>query len=103
MREWYGDRSYHIAKVSRGRIVVLFLYLSPLIRASIPRGAREVMTQKRDCAGSRRSACSYSFRVIAEHEARVLHLLLSRVCRSEEHTSELQSHLNLVCRLLLEK
>src|SRR5260370_15620734 len=27
---------------------------------------------------------------------------LSRV-RSEEHTSELQSHLNLVCRLLLEK
>src|SRR5260370_11664822 len=29
----------------------------------------------------------------------------SRSCptRSEEHTSELQSHLNLVCRLLLEK
>src|SRR5882762_11455140 len=25
------------------------------------------------------------------------------VWRSEEHTSELQSHLNLVCRLLLEK
>src|SRR5690242_21102510 len=28
--------------------------------------------------------------------------LLQRV-RSEEHTSELQSHVNLVCRLLLEK
>src|SRR5260370_3437677 len=27
----------------------------------------------------------------------------SRRLRSEEHTSELQSHLNLVCRLLLEK
>src|SRR5260370_3496342 len=29
----------------------------------------------------------------------------TRICqeRSEEHTSELQSHLNLVCRLLLEK
>src|SRR5260370_32750545 len=26
-----------------------------------------------------------------------------RTWRSEEHTSELQSHLNLVCRLLLEK
>src|SRR5260370_2274502 len=26
-----------------------------------------------------------------------------RTLRSEEHTSELQSHLNLVCRLLLEK
>src|SRR5260370_31976728 len=27
----------------------------------------------------------------------------SEIKRSEEHTSELQSHLNLVCRLLLEK
>src|SRR5260370_20215116 len=33
------------------------------------------------------------------------YLVTSFVCmlRSEEHTSELQSHLNLVCRLLLEK
>src|SRR5260370_42706458 len=30
-------------------------------------------------------------------------LALIVVLRSEEHTSELQSHLNLVCRLLLEK
>src|SRR5260370_10330914 len=29
--------------------------------------------------------------------------LLTGEVRSEEHTSELQSHLNLVCRLLLEK
>src|SRR5690242_21090814 len=28
---------------------------------------------------------------------------LARAARSEEHTSELQSHVNLVCRLLLEK
>src|SRR5260370_24713162 len=28
---------------------------------------------------------------------------LAGAARSEEHTSELQSHLNLVCRLLLEK
>src|SRR5690242_20979951 len=28
---------------------------------------------------------------------------LFRMPRSEEHTSELQSHVNLVCRLLLEK
>src|SRR5690242_20914758 len=27
----------------------------------------------------------------------------ARLMRSEEHTSELQSHVNLVCRLLLEK
>src|SRR5260370_29305217 len=32
----------------------------------------------------------------------IRHAGLSEV-RSEEHTSELQSHLNLVCRLLLEK
>src|SRR5690242_20777209 len=30
-------------------------------------------------------------------------LSASGACRSEEHTSELQSHVNLVCRLLLEK
>src|SRR5260370_25665668 len=30
-------------------------------------------------------------------------LPIGSVVRSEEHTSELQSHLNLVCRLLLEK
>src|SRR5260370_18337859 len=30
-------------------------------------------------------------------------LVLAVIARSEEHTSELQSHLNLVCRLLLEK
>src|SRR5438477_1745411 len=29
--------------------------------------------------------------------------LLDDAIRSEEHTSELQSHVNLVCRLLLEK
>src|SRR5260370_760757 len=29
--------------------------------------------------------------------------MVGRILRSEEHTSELQSHLNLVCRLLLEK
>src|SRR5207237_7909670 len=30
-------------------------------------------------------------------------LMSADTARSEEHTSELQSHLNLVCRLLLEK
>src|SRR5260370_14119635 len=29
--------------------------------------------------------------------------IVSETTRSEEHTSELQSHLNIVCRLLLEK
>src|SRR5260370_8418947 len=37
--------------------------------------------------------------IICRHAA----LACSAIARSEEHTSELQSHLNLVCRLLLEK
>src|SRR5690242_21484366 len=35
--------------------------------------------------------------------ASVGHSSMIRWSRSEEHTSELQSHVNLVCRLLLEK
>src|SRR5690242_21630060 len=34
---------------------------------------------------------------------RARHHFLRVLARSEEHTSELQSHVNLVCRLLLEK
>src|SRR5260370_13995085 len=46
-----------------------------------------------------------------DHAERFLHLRVfekivdlggRRIIRSEEHTSELQSHLNIVCRLLLE-
>src|SRR5256885_12282959 len=37
------------------------------------------------------------------HHAARRHALLGRHLRSEEHTSELQSPCNLVCRLLLEK
>src|SRR5260370_11011471 len=42
--------------------------------------------------------------VLAVHAGLGLLLLVAavNVLRSEEHTSELQSHLNLVCRLLLE-
>src|SRR5207237_3061210 len=43
--------------------------------------------------------------VAAHHSAKSqgAGLRLCHLGRSEEHTSELQSHLNLVCRLLLEK
>src|SRR5690242_21657872 len=52
---------------------------------------------------SRESAAAVDaevFRVAAvgRHHAHLVH-----VQRSEEHTSELQTHVNLVCRLLLEK
>src|SRR5438477_9156239 len=49
-------------------------------------------------SGKRRSTCSSPRRLCRSPETR------SRPGpRSEEHTSELQSHVNLVCRLLLEK
>src|SRR5260370_9684708 len=38
-----------------------------------------------------------------EEDALPVAVMLASPSRSEEHTSELQSHLNLVCRLLLEK
>src|SRR2546430_12415505 len=37
------------------------------------------------------------------HDDQFQNVLRSRALRSEEHTSELQSQSNLVCRLLLEK
>src|SRR5687768_18222278 len=52
-------------------------------------------------------ACCYRFRLVAlRHSMRVLCVavvLILMTARSEEHTSELQSRLHLVCRLLLEK
>src|SRR5260370_26183299 len=54
------------------------------------------------CAGSRRAGTPGARRAGRASGARPRPW--SRSCaRSEEHTSELQSHLNLVCRLLLEK
>src|SRR5438874_12564240 len=44
-----------------------------------------------------------SFQSEQSHNRRLCILLLYRQCRSEEHTSELQSRRDLVCRLLLEK
>src|SRR5260370_22167261 len=41
--------------------------------------------------------------IARQHAANRVPLAPMPVPRSEEHTSELQSHLNLVCRLLLEK
>src|SRR6476619_7685860 len=50
----------------------------------------------------RSSGQSESIRVIAGHFITAV-LASNHVSRSEEHTSELQSLTNLVCRLLLEK
>src|SRR2546430_4178751 len=55
-------------------------------------------------AGPRRSPLAISCRQAVQRDARGRGTSRARVLdRSEEHTSELQSQSNLVCRLLLEK
>ena len=44
-----------------------------------------------------------SFIEAKNHGEKEFHQAVHEVVRSEEHTSELQSRTNLVCRLLLEK
>src|SRR5260370_10740018 len=58
-------------------------------------------------AGKEGALCTASSPARSEEHTSELQSHLNLVCRllleKKEHTSELQSHLNLVCRLLLEK
>src|SRR5437773_12362176 len=49
----------------------------------------------------RRYCANYEFRRISTVDRNILRLAIYEMLRSEEHTSELQSHHDLVCRLLL--
>src|SRR5260370_23494734 len=65
------------------------------MRNRVPRSlAQAILPEQRFDEGWARSRCRSRGRRFRQRE---------RAHRSEEHTSELQSHLNLVCRLLLEK
>src|SRR5687768_18101488 len=57
-------------------------------------------SHRKDCSGGQ-----YSFAHDVHHHFVVtaVNTAVKRYSRSEEHTSELQSRLHLVCRLLLEK
>src|SRR5260370_1574242 len=58
---------------------------------------------KTPCQSSPTRRCTGSGKPARKTRVRQSQRRLRRPKRSEEHTSELQSHLNLVCRLLLEK
>src|SRR5438477_13146356 len=53
-------------------------------------------------AGSRAGGLA-QLALCGRHDQSLAPGAVGRIVRSEEHTSELQSHVNLVCRLLLEK
>src|SRR5207237_8533007 len=72
--------------LSRERVL---LHVSPQVR----RAGADHPRRRRAVAG----------RLVAARRPPAAHLDRGVRRRSEEHTSELQSHLNLVCRLLLEK
>src|SRR2546430_12202227 len=93
----------------------LFPY-PPLSRSQVLRGQAPPVRRNRragDVARGRQSV-SLTHRAVpvrdddevvtgTEHYKRILLASEGRALRSEEHTSELQSQSNLVCRLLLEK
>src|SRR5256885_10415244 len=77
----------------------LFPYTT-LFRSAIPRDGRKVYKIRPivECLVD-----EGSFLETGRHWGRAIVTGLARIDRSEEHTSELQSPCNLVCRLLLEK
>src|SRR5438477_8963137 len=83
--------------IRRPRNATLFPYTT-LFRSPHPkRYARKTHSCRKATSGSIRVARPAGIR--AAHTA----TRIRAAGRSEEHTSELQSHVNLVCRLLLEK
>src|SRR5690606_18186 len=93
----FGDGIYEVVRICRGRPFAMWPHLERLERSArelelpLPRPLPELA------------------RLIEEAPARrglqeaTVYLQLTRGYRSEEHTSELQSRENLVCRPLLEK
>src|SRR5207237_10794528 len=85
----------------------------PTRRSSDLFDARKAVKEQVESLGARfvevpsdedaQTAGGYAKETSAAYQERQRALIAERLARSEEHTSELQSHLNLVCRLLLEK
>src|SRR5438132_2961481 len=61
----------------------------------------ETVAVNTDPAGLSKAECDV--KILLPHSEDEDRVVAARVSRSEEHTSELQSHSDIVCRLLLEK
>src|SRR2546429_6512773 len=80
----------------------LFPYTT-LFRSNEIRSINRYETQISGCGGPIMRLTGFDAIEYAEKEDLALHKAADLPSRSEEHTSELQSRLHLVCRLLLEK
>src|SRR2546430_14345387 len=97
---WRYRRPVGAAVELRGTWSVSFLAGGPVLPASFRTDTLVSWTEREDSeAGRFAGTARYTIRFDAPGEASAYLLDL----RSEEHTSELQSQSNLVCRLLLEK
>src|SRR5260370_2664827 len=77
-------------------------FLQALGRNALP-GRIEAILHQGACADTTCTDERFMMENNVSFSKAVLHFAIKKRSRSEEHTSELQSHLNLVCRLLLEK
>src|SRR2546422_2900215 len=82
-------------------------YALPYIYGIGPANSRKILAETGVSPDARvrdlRDAEVARLRQVIERDYKVEGALRTEVARSEEHTSELQSRLHLVCRLLLEK
>src|SRR2546426_1258067 len=77
--------------------------LAPSTSAWAPRGLAPYRTKRRVGSGEPAQDGCVAMTMVDAKSRTCVAIGTSRISRSEEHTSELQSPCNLVCRLLLEK
>src|SRR5260370_5158034 len=83
-----------VGGTSHGTISTTGLYFPP---TTVPTPAQVTVTATSQADSSKSASATVTIQIGVQVEPQAVTL------RSEEHTSELQSHLNLVCRLLLAK
>src|SRR5260370_5673335 len=97
------DKSYGAPRITKdGVTVAKEIELSDKFENMGAQMVREVASKTNDLAGDGTTTATVLAASIMKEGLKLVAAGMNPM-RSEEHTSELQSHLNLVCRLLLEK
>src|SRR5438034_7301502 len=95
-----GGRDYNSVEISEHTLRQFYL---PPFYAAIESGAATLMSAFNSLNAVPSTANPFTLKQILKGEWGFQGIVDSDYTRSEEHTSELQSHSDLVCRLLLEK